>query len=512
MRNIETDTLTEIKYSLRLFVFLGIGKAELRRWTKIIESKKGSVRTSVTGMADYVIINPNGKSSITEYEKARNWQRQGRQMQILDAGAFRAYLEQTEPSLKEKKQSRKSTGAFQKLDSAEKQNVAMSWLAGEGNAGYDEAAIGRYIRRNGRDIAGWILHHDADTMLTQFLGLYRKISLVDLDGYIARAKGKPAVSAVLLQYKQQNYSIDQILNADMAREEKAMGLRNLTVEDWKQIYRFITRKDGVVLTEYLGDEEYLEVPTYIGRKPVLGVQPGTYAGKHIRSVNSGVILPLKDYFGQKEIPDLYMMLPEPTREQMQAIDMAKPGDTVFIGHYPSTADGGAQPIAWNVAETDGEDRMMLVAEQSLECLPFDLPRHYSSWNDSALRAWLNGVFLEQAFTETERERILTVKRTNPGNRELGIKGSDITEDRVFLLSIEEMRNLPENACCGCTEYVMMQKRKSGVKESAYWLRSPGGNHRRSAVVTEQGEYRRYGEPIYNSECLVRPAMWIRRSR
>lgn len=507
MRNFETDKLNDIKFSLRLFVFHGIGKAEVRRWTKIIEKQNGSVRATVTGMADYVIINPNGKTSITEYEKAKSWQRQGRQLQIFDVQDFRNFMEEFEPALKKKTGSRTKSNSFQSLDPAEKQDIAMAYLAGTSCVPYEEEAVIRYIKRNKIDFLKHIFMRDADQMMAVFLKLYRKISLTDLDGYLNQADGKSGVTAVLLQYKQRNYTWEQILKADMAKEEKAMGLRELSVADWKQVYRFTAKKEGIVLTEYLDKEPYLEMPVRIGRKPVIGVQPGTFLGKSVKSINSAYMIPLKDYYGKTEAPELYIPGEFFSSEQKKRIVSAQPGDILTFGRYTGTADAGEQLMEWQVIDRDGE-RLFLLALHAVECLPFDVPRKYSQWNDSALRNWLNGIFLEQAFSEEEKERILKTKLSHPGNRELGIKGSIPTEDALFLMSYEEIKQYEEWISCQGTDYVVAQKRKNGIKESAYWLRTPGGNHRRAAVVTESGEYRRYGEAIYNSDCLVRPAMWI----
>jgi len=505
MRNFEMDKLTEILFPLRLFVFNGIGKAEVRRWTKIIERENGSVRPNVTGMADYLILNPNGKSSITEYEKAKSWQRQGRRIQILDVQEFRVFMKQFAPESTQKT-SRKSL-AFQKIDGAEKQDVAMAYLAEADIGQYEEAAVARYIKRNKQDILKLIVTRDEDRMMAIYLKLFSRISLVDLDGMIARAKGKPAVTATLLQYKQQHYSWEQIMRADLAREEKAMGLRSLSVADWKQIYRFTVRKNGIVLTEYLSDEPHLEVPIAIGNKPVIGVLPGTFEGKPVKSINTAFMIPLKDYYGEKAVPEIYVMRTESETDNWDTVKSGQRGDTVLFGAYPQTKDGGEAPLEWVVAEKN-QNEMLLLAKYPIECLPFNEGDQMTDWNRSDLRKWLNGIFLQQAFTEGEREKILFSKLDNIGNKELGIKGSKPTTDRIFLLSIEELRKYSFLTICKATDYVQEQKRKNGLKGACWWLRSPGGNHRRSATVMEDGTIRIYGEIAYNSDWMVRPALRV----
>ena len=85
--------------------------------------------------------------------------------------------------------------------------------------------------------------------------------------------------------------------------------------------------------------------------------------------------------------------------------------TVFFGAYEQdgNADNGAEPIEWLVMEESG-DTLTLLSRCALDAKAYDdesLWEYDTNW-DKSLRAWLNGEFLESAFSGEERQRVETV--------------------------------------------------------------------------------------------------------
>ncbi|MDR1796726.1 MAG: DUF6273 domain-containing protein [Clostridiales Family XIII bacterium] len=119
------------------------------------------------------------------------------------------------------------------------------------------------------------------------------------------------------------------------------------------------------------------------------------------------------------------------------------GPPVAGGHiFFGTWDGA--PIEWRVLEVQ-DDRALLISEEILTLWQYmdaetlrswiDAERTGATWARSGLRTWLNGEFLDEAFTEEEVETILLTDVETPGNGV--IAGSEPTQDKVFLLSREE---------------------------------------------------------------------------
>ena len=61
-----------------------------------------------------------------------------------------------------------------------------------------------------------------------------------------------------------------------------------------------------------------------------------------------------------------------------------------------------------------------------------------SWEKCTLRHYLNGAFYNYKFSKEEKLRIVETMIPNNNNPWLGTSGGNATNDKVFLLSIEEV--------------------------------------------------------------------------
>lgn len=103
------------------------------------------------------------------------------------------------------------------------------------------------------------------------------------------------------------------------------------------------------------------------------------------------------------------------------------GDVVPFGRY-EFADGKFSPMYWRVLSVHGS-RALLLSERCLAA-----PREYHNayapvtWGECQLRAWLNSNFLNAAFSDAEKERLIWSQIS---------VADDFTADRVFILSAKE---------------------------------------------------------------------------
>lgn len=79
-----------------------------------------------------------------------------------------------------------------------------------------------------------------------------------------------------------------------------------------------------------------------------------------------------------------------------------------------------------------------MAKDCIDCRVHNDERADTCWADCTLRAWLNGEFLQCAFTEEERSRIAQVLLANEDNPDYGTDGGPGTTDSVFCLSLAEV--------------------------------------------------------------------------
>ena len=199
-------------------------------------------------------------------------------------------------------------------------------------------------------------------------------------------------------------------------------------------------------------------------------------------------------------------------------DPLKEGDAFFFGKYEQDAkeDNGEEPIEWKVLQAD-EEKALIISRYVLEGEAYNESKKGVVWKDSTLREWLNGEFLDIAFTEDEQSAICVSNVSNladEGKPEWDPVDSEDTEDMVFLLSYAEAKEYfgSKNAKkAKGTKHAGNNGAKSwgitsvAIGESDWWLRSPGKVSHDACFIDVFGAAQ---TKVVTENIGVRPAIWI----
>ena len=181
-----------------------------------------------------------------------------------------------------------------------------------------------------------------------------------------------------------------------------------------------------------------------------------------------------------------------------------PTEYVEFGYY------GSEKIEWIVVDRK-DGKTLLVSRYVLDAQLFNDKDGEVTWETCSLRTWLNTDFYNKAFNSAEQERIQLTKLTTTGNPESGLPGGNDTEDKVFLLSYDELVQydyLGEHQVAFVTNYAYKQGAEpNGYNYCSWWLRSPGDSVGEVACVTLYGEQREAASGYLN-KYGVRPAIWV----
>ena len=184
-----------------------------------------------------------------------------------------------------------------------------------------------------------------------------------------------------------------------------------------------------------------------------------------------------------ELPSV-VMLPEPEKDKPETYPF-----TLAVGDAVSFGDYNGEPLKWIVSAVYG-DYMLLVLQYLIPCSQvnrmFDSKTYNSTWETSTMRAWLNGGFLAETFSEDERSYIIP----------------DALGDLVSLPSKEEVE-----AFTGDRE-LLAARYKDDAYASSWWLRSEGAKVGNIAYVNGRGSVVEAGMPA-NYTMGVRPMIWVR---
>lgn len=207
------------------------------------------------------------------------------------------------------------------------------------------------------------------------------------------------------------------------------------------------------------------------------------------------------------------------------------GNYVTFGTYPQTKAGTDKtPIEWLVLDRDG-NKALIISRYGLDAQPYNADDTDITWEECTLRTWLNGTFLNKAFTSEEKKGIILTNVDNcksQGYGEWDADGGHDTQDKVFLLSYAEANQYfgvayywtysgaEENAqsCAAPTAYAIAlgaetsssYQTTDGQATGSWWLRSPSISRGRAAYVFTDGSL--LDLDVNNDSNCVRPALWV----
>ncbi|MDR2715277.1 MAG: DUF6273 domain-containing protein [Coriobacteriaceae bacterium] len=207
------------------------------------------------------------------------------------------------------------------------------------------------------------------------------------------------------------------------------------------------------------------------------------------------------------------------RDPLKGVEV---GDVVSFGEVAFTDYGGGEfskDLKWRVLAVE-DGRALVIAEDVVDFRPYHEKFEGISWEGCDLREWLNDGFYA-GLPETLRERTVTTRVNNDANPQSNITDGNYTEDRVFLLSVDEAERYFASkkdrriSIDLNSETIENLKNKYNLDIEAiireaggfpWWLRSPGLFDFNAAHV--------FGGDISPNGFLasvrfgVRPALWV----
>lgn len=201
-------------------------------------------------------------------------------------------------------------------------------------------------------------------------------------------------------------------------------------------------------------------------------------------------------------------------EKWNKIKNIKIGDSYTFGTYEqdNNTSNGKEAIEWTVLDKDGMS-LLLISKQALDCQPYNTSYTDVTWENCSLRKWMNGTFLNNAFSTEEQAQIQNTTVSADNNPQFSTNPGNATTDKVFLLSISKVKkyfNSNEATKCAPTAYAIAQG--AGMNDDystcIWWLRSPGWHTARAAGVRSGGSFYSMDFKVNRDDACVRPALWI----
>ena len=127
---------------------------------------------------------------------------------------------------------------------------------------------------------------------------------------IEKANGKAEITAMLLEYINNNFNIEEIMQAESDKMDKAFGLKDYTLAEYKKMYGLKNDGNGgYIITKYDHDEVYITIPEKINGKTVTAIAEFAFS------------------------PDQPKLTPKQREKRRQIISVIVPDSVVSIGEY-----------------------------------------------------------------------------------------------------------------------------------------------------------------------------------
>lgn len=184
------------------------------------------------------------------------------------------------------------------------------------------------------------------------------------------------------------------------------------------------------------------------------------------------------------------------------------GDNFTFGNYHGETE-------WLVLDKQGT-QLLVISKNAVDCKPYNEEDVDITWENCSLRRWLNNDFINEAFDTEEQKMIVTTKISTSDDSEYGTKGGNDTEDKIFLLSIEEAEKYfttDEQRICKEGNFAYKQSNSGSEHTYAIWyLRTPAIEQNYVDIIYKDGSIITDGLAgfckINHLYIGVRPAMWI----
>ena len=210
------------------------------------------------------------------------------------------------------------------------------------------------------------------------------------------------------------------------------------------------------------------------------------------------------------------------------------GNIVRFGHYEQdgVSTNGKEDIKWIVLAYDATtNKALLLSKYILDDRQFGEKRTstsyknygkrldpiYPGWADSSVRKWINNTFITNAFSTEEQSQISTTTVSTPDYKyydgSIGASGGPNTQDKVFLLSSEEVKKYVKNSdtTAAPTQYAVQQgtstykyeETTEGLASGSWWFRNPRSS---SEAYMQYNDGLLYADVDFKEG--IRPALWI----
>lgn len=177
-------------------------------------------------------------------------------------------------------------------------------------------------------------------------------------------------------------------------------------------------------------------------------------------------------------------------------------------------------FTWEVLDIQ-EGQALLITEDIIELYSYNDAQRPIDWSGSDIRHYLNNKFINQNFSDEDKEKIVEVMHRTYESEWFGTSGGGDTLDKFFLLSLDDVVNYfgdsgmlangnPDSETSISDDFNDARIAEYEGTPTAWWLRSPGDNSKSATGISSEGVIEVSGYAV-QEQLGLRPAVWVKTS-
>ena len=188
------------------------------------------------------------------------------------------------------------------------------------------------------------------------------------------------------------------------------------------------------------------------------------------------------------------------------------GDVIEFGSYYINNADEKEPIEWIIVDKNEEIKTeLLLSKYALDRKKYNDVYANTNWQKSDVRKWLSNEFYSEAFENVGAKFVLSSAIDNHKNPDYKTTEANVTYDRVFLPSYDELKKYVNEKYLQCEGTKYFKSLGGYVNDAGcvdWWTRTAGDADNHVMNVSSDGEIVMKGDYVTTDDFGIRPMIKV----
>ena len=143
-----------------------------------------------------------------------------------------------------------------------------------------QESLNSFLRKKDirKALTQYLITKDESEALGRLLSVQKKLPLDEIEEYftVAEKRNLALCKALLLEYKNKEFSEANVADYEQDKVEKELGLKELSVAEWRKVLKFSSKDGKTIISGYNSTSAEVVIPEKIGTNVVSEIRAGAF--------------------------------------------------------------------------------------------------------------------------------------------------------------------------------------------------------------------------------------------